>query len=210
MTTLINRPSRLILAAIDGGYYKPDRAFAEYYSPYLCNALLLVPCADPSTVEETRALISERLDGRATLAGYLHTTRQGYVSWADRLDFWAEFVRQLQKQEEHIDLLHDALVELRQRVQDGTHESTWGICSQLFLEGGVSLPVESRRLLRKLNNSWPSASRMRAYPVPHPFLDPAEAYCVVPDLWDTNSSDGHASYASARRELLDYLIEVTA
>lgn len=100
--------------------------------------------------------------------------------------------------------LHTALLEVRRRVDAGTHSGYAGICHQLeryFLarDGRTTHPAIHE--LKELSTRWPKFSGDIEYPVPHPgYTHGYEAYVLVLSKWD-------GEYGANRRELLDWLID---
>lgn len=105
--------------------------------------------------------------------------------------------------------LHQQLIQLRRRVADWVGDGLpvagfnpdYGICG--------NLPAFPRYydLLDGLFASWPGGSGSVVFPVPHPLLDPFEAYVALSqsEMWNPEHE-----YARNRLALLDWLIEQTA
>lgn len=89
------------------------------------------------------------------------------------------------------DDLHAILLHLKAH---GPEDATMGIC------------WNASNTIKHLAHDWPEYSGRCAYPVPHPTLNPGEAYNMADaeEMWSPDYP-----YGAARLRLLDWLIERT-
>ena len=107
---------------------------------------------------------------------------------------------------------HKTLLRVKKRMQNSGNWSNQGICHAYGQERGLLSRIlrgnrADHSALEDLMTRWPGYSGDRAFPVPHPTLEPDEAYfgCCPVERWDREWSE----YARSRWELLEWMIEET-
>lgn len=106
-------------------------------------------------------------------------------------------------------LVNIALRSVLRSVLDGSIEKRNGICflaSEMLgdITVGFEEYNECKGYMRRLMDAWPEASGNYSYPVPHPRLDPSDAYFYAWGKWSR-----WTRYGRARRRLLIWMIEQT-
>lgn len=92
------------------------------------------------------------------------------------------------------------LLELLQKIDEqGPAQDIDGICDALY-ELGATLDILI--IFTDLYTDWPEYSGVRAYPVAHSSLDPAQAFNCTLDFWDPRTE-----YGRARWRLLHWCID---
>lgn len=79
-------------------------------------------------------------------------------------------------------------------IETGAQDCTYGICSHIATSHANNINI------KEILSSWDKYSGDWEFPIPHPTLDPEQAYFCTENLWDRNTI-----YGRNRWEALYYL-----
>jgi hypothetical protein len=98
---------------------------------------------------------------------------------------------------------HNVCKHLKEQVEKNQHDKYAGICGNL--QALINSYDRIEELMHEYQVDWPLYSGDKDFPVPHESsgMAPDEAYYTSVRMWD-------GEYGRNRKNLLDYLIEVTA